>query len=191
MKLTDINFPHDGTAAYMRNFITGKDMDAKLFPEVFKTLRKLARAAKDTEDLIDRIVNSEDLTATGKGIYVRAYVIARERPAMLWKEIRAAFGDRCIKTESDAGGVKVGTDGFCTVIRNLRGDGTTRVAVFDGVKEIYPYTSFMTFMTSVEGRFNIYSYDCGGEPVTTLSGRYGVYAYDGLVAFVKWEDDRP
>lgn len=186
MKLIDINFPHDGTTGYTRSFITGKDMDAKLFPEVFKTLRKLARTATDTDDLIDRIVNSADLTATDKGKFFRAYVIAHERPTMLWKEIRAAFGDRCVKTESDAGGVKVGTDGFCTVISNLRGDGTTRIAVFDEEKEIYPYTSFMTFMTTVEGRFNIYSYDCGGEPAATLSGRYGVYAYDGLVAFVKW-----
>lgn len=187
MKLTDINFPHDGTIAYMRNFITGKDIDAQLCPEVFKTLRKLARSATDTDDLIDRIVNSAELTATGKGKYFRAYVIANERPTMLWREIRAAFGDRCVITESDRGGVKVGTDGFCTVIRNLYGDGTTRVAVFDDEEEIYPFTSFMTFMTTVEGQFAIYSYDCGGEPVDSLSGRYGVYAYDGLVAFVRWK----
>ena len=188
MKLADINFPHDGTIAYMKRFITGEDVNAKLCPDVQKTLRKLARSAKDTDDLIDRIVDSEDLVKTSKGKYYRAYVIEHERPNALWRTIRGAFGDRCIKTESDAGGVKVGTDGFCTVIRNLRGDGTTRVAVFDDESEIYPYTSFMTFMTTLDGHFNIYSYDCGNDSIISLSGRYGVYAYDGLVAFVKYGD---
>lgn len=45
--------------------------------------------------------------------------------------------------------------------------------------------------TSVEGRFQIYTYDCAdlapaGPDAKIIEGRYGVYAQDGTVFFEKW-----
>lgn len=51
------------------------------------------------------------------------------------------------------------------------------------------------FVGSIEGEFNVYSYDClnGDELVdsdnilVTLNGRYGVYACEGYMFLEKWE----
>lgn len=100
-----------------------------------------------------------------------------------WYAIRALFGDRCFKTESDAGGVKVGNDSFSVRIPNGFGDGITRCAVFEAQNETV--TELMEYFTTIDGTFNIYDYDCGTKAARTLTGRYAVYFYDGLVAFVK------
>lgn len=186
MKIKDIRFAHDTKDAYLRRLVTRRPTPGIESEE--KTLgiiRRLIRKAEDTEELIDLIVSCEEL----RGTCERAYVMEYERPQMIWREIRGIMGDRCVKTVSDAGAVRVGTDGFSVLIRNCRGDGTTRVAVFDEEpKDLSPLTSaVMMFQTSMEGEFDIYDYDgTGGLPIMHLSGRYAAYSYDGLVIFVKW-----
>ena len=95
------------------------------------------------------------------------------------------FGDKCFKTYSDAGGVKVGSDTFSVLVPNGRGDRTTRVAVFEDESE-FNADLMMYSGTSLHGDFVIYDYDCGNNPVTQLSGNYFVYYYDDLVAFVRY-----
>ena len=91
------------------------------------------------------------------------------------------------RTESDAGAVAVGTAGFKTLIRNGYGDGTTFVYVLER-GERHPQGA--TFETSVEGEFNIYSYDCEPSiPKITLRGRYGVFSNEGVVYFEPWNSD--
>lgn len=91
---------------------------------------------------------------------------------------------------SDAGSVKLGdvagTCGF--MVPNGFGDGSHGVAIVErrGFNE-----HAMRFITSVEGRFQIYTYDCAdlapaGPDAKIIEGRYGVYAQDGTVFFEKW-----
>lgn len=186
MKIADILFPHDTPSGYLRMMITRRPIPGIASEErTSKIIRSLIRKATDTEDLIDLIVSSDELLGTSE----RAAVMQYERPSLVWKEIRGIMGDRCFKTESDAGAVRVGTETFSTLIRNCRGDGTTRVAVFEEEPEELAglLRTAMIFQSSVEGEFDIYDYDCaGGRPVVHLSGRYAAYSYDGLVILIKW-----
>jgi UDP-2,3-diacylglucosamine pyrophosphatase LpxH len=42
------------------------------------------------------------------------------------------------------------------------------------------------FFTSIEGKFNIYKYDCGNEIVETIEGKYGIFHGESFVILVKW-----
>ena len=102
-----------------------------------------------------------------------------------WYRLRGIFGDRCIKTLSDIGGVKIGNENFSVVIPNGRGDGITRIAVFDKMPD--ESIDEMHFWSNTNGEFYIYGYDCGDNAILKLSGKYLIYYYDGLVAFIKYE----
>lgn len=91
---------------------------------------------------------------------------------------------------SDAGSVKLGDlAGICGfLIPNGNGDGSHAVRIVErgGFNK-----SAMRFITSVEGQFQIYTYDCAdlapaGPDAKIIEGRYGVYAQDGTVFFEKW-----
>ncbi|MCK9553200.1 hypothetical protein [Aquamicrobium sp.] len=84
---------------------------------------------------------------------------------------------------SDAGSVKVGNAQFSFLISHNNGDGHAIAAVFKNEKDFI--SSPMKFITSVEGTFNIYDYDCGQNVIVTLNGRYDVYVYCGITCFVK------
>lgn len=92
---------------------------------------------------------------------------------------------------SDAGSVKLGdvagTCGF--MVPNGYGDGCHGVTI---VKRGGFNKHAMRNVTSVEGRFQIYTYDCAdlapaGPDAKVIEGRYGVYAQDGTVFFEKWD----
>lgn len=92
---------------------------------------------------------------------------------------------------SDAGSVKLGdvagTCGF--MVLNGYGDGCHGVTI---VKRGGFNKHAMRIVTSVEGRFQIYTYDCAdlapaGPDAKVIEGRYGVYAQDGTVFFEKWD----
>ena len=99
-----------------------------------------------------------------------------------WYRVREMFGEKCFKTESDGGSVKVGNENFTISIGNGHGDGTTRIAIF--TKDDFFNEDMMNFSgIKLEGNFNIYDYDFGNDVVMILKGTYYVYYYDGLVAF--------
>lgn len=184
MKIKDIRFPHE-TSGYLHRLVTQHPVPGIASEEkTYSTIRKLIRKASDTEELIDLIVSCDELRGTGE----RAYIMKYERPSMIWREIRGIMGERCLKTVSDAGAVRVGNETFSVLIRNCRGDGATRVAVFDEEpKELSGLMgAVMLFQTIMDGDFDVYDYDCtGGTPIMHLSGRYAAYSYDGLVIFIK------
>lgn len=101
-----------------------------------------------------------------------------------WYRIREMFGDKCFKTDSDAGGVLVGNEEFNLIVPNGYGDGTTRIAVFHRDDKFD--ASLMKYFVGLNGKFNIYSHDCSFDLIEeTLEGEFAVYYYDGLVAFVE------
>lgn len=182
MKINDLHFDHD-TAGFFKASLLGRSFTTET-PETLAEIRRLIRRAKDQTELGALIADSPALQGTS----IRAEYIRHEMPERVWKEIRAAIGDSCVKTVSDAGGVKIGSDSMSLIVPNGRGDGTTRVGVIDDRNRIEDWTPAMTFFSSIDGSFSIYSYDCGGEPVKTLVGRYGIFFYDGIVIFEKWSE---
>ena len=96
---------------------------------------------------------------------------------------------------SDIGSCLIGNKDWTFAVPNIGGDGRTKIIIFnkDG-KEFAEYSKNhkLNFISSVQGTFNIYSYDCAfsepeDEVIATLTGRYGVYNSYMTVVFVKWE----
>lgn len=105
--------------------------------------------------------------------------------------------------DCDIGSVLIGDENWTFAVPNIGGDGTTEIRVYESVQEFradkWYRSEEMEFISSVQGRFGVYSYDCMydelrsgkatiDDAMTILNGRYGVYNGDYKVAFVKWED---
>ena len=101
-----------------------------------------------------------------------------------------------LKCDSDIGSCLIGNKYWTFAIPNRGGDGTTYISIFKGENSEfrqYKIKHELVFISSVQGTFNIYSYDCAFTDnledyiLITLSGRYGVYQGNWEVVFVKWE----
>ena len=98
--------------------------------------------------------------------------------------------------DSDIGSCLIGNKDWTFAVPNMGGDGTTKISIFgvDG-KEFREYEKKhkLEFVSSAQGTFNIYSYDCAfpnckdEDVIWTLNGRYGVYSGRMEVVFVKWQ----
>ena len=153
----------------------------RFMEDQYKMVMHHLRMAKDSEDFISRILEDPEMSGT----YAYAYVSQNLRPSGHWGRVRGMFGARCIKTESDAGGVKIGNASAYSIVPNGVGDGTTRVAVFPKGE---PFNaSMMRYFGMIGGDdLAVYSYDCGDDIAVQLDGdRYQTYFYDGLVAIVE------
>ena len=104
-------------------------------------------------------------------------------------------------TYCDIGSVLIGDENWTFAVPNIGGDGTTEVRVYSVESEFHDdsWAKGMEFISSVQGRFGIYRYDCDfdklrkkemtiKDSVCVLEGRYGVYNGFYKVAFVKWEE---
>lgn len=96
--------------------------------------------------------------------------------------------------DSDVGSVLIGNKDWTFDVPNFGGDGVTDIFVFDNENAFDDYRREFKYISSVQGKFNIYSNDCAFEAndedvLLTLKGRYGVYRGEHKVAFVKWEDE--
>jgi hypothetical protein len=151
------------------------------FPEAKEIIENYLLMASDTKNFIDLVLSDKTL----KNTQAYAVLSRNERQEKHWYKVREMFGEKEFKTESDAGSVKIGNSSFSVLISNGCGDGTTRVAIFDDEKEFN--SDMMDFQASINGCFNIYSYDCGNDVVINLNGRYGIYSYQGFVAFENWD----
>lgn len=141
----------------------------------------IEEAKNDDMKLIELLLASED----EKILMSQAYAVASrlDLDGQHWKRVRHMLGEKCKKTISDAGSLKIGNESFSINISNGYGDGETKYAILER-NELND--DMMDFLTSVEGTLNIYSYDCGSHINETISGRYGIYRYDGIIVFKKW-----
>jgi len=99
--------------------------------------------------------------------------------------LQSFVSDDAIYTMSDAGGLKIGTNGFNVIAPNGAGDGSTVVSFLK--KDSFNSSAF-NFWTSINGNeINLYSYDCGNEIARTVNGKYGIYFKDGLIVFEEWD----
>lgn len=104
---------------------------------------------------------------------------------------------RRIEVEADAGCVKIGSlDGsFSVCIPNGYGDGVHEVVITK--RKSFFESNFnhdmAYYLGAIEGRFQIYSYDCNqNEPAVedefTFEGRYSIYAYNGTIILEEREN---
>ena len=177
MKIKDVHF--DGEPDRFGQSIQRESLLNKWHGEEYiKHVYKLVHKAKDMDELVELVLSDEYMKGTD------SYAVISKHNKGHWYRIREMFGDKQFKTYSDAGSVKVGTGDFHFLINNARGDGETRIAIFN--EEDAFNSDMMTFETIIDGHgFFIYSYDCGNTVAETLYGKYAVYSYDGFVAFVK------
>ena len=87
----------------------------------------------------------------------------------------------------------LGTKEFGALFSNGFGDGTTTTTVYK--RDEFTNNGQWKFIDCVEGRFNLYEYDCchdrnEDDIVCSFNGRYGVYYKEGELecAIVEWED---
>ena len=97
-------------------------------------------------------------------------------------EYLGSKADKHFTTESDIGSLAVGTSDFKYNIGNLYGDGTNYVYILENNEHL----SCLDFLTTIEGDFNIYDYDCGNNIAITLHGKYAIYRGEQVFVFVKW-----
>lgn len=91
---------------------------------------------------------------------------------MAWLYRLSKAADLHFKTNSDIGGVAVGTEDFCVNLGNGYGDGTTNVYVFNTKRIPGELEEFLKFNTCIGGKFNIYEDD-----ITVYARRQKVKSY--------------
>ena len=136
--------------------------------------------AETSEQFIDLLLNSD--TMRGTQIYAE---LSKDQPYHRERVIRDI--ENWCPTVSDAGGLRIGNNGFTVNIPNGMGDGDM---FFSEVGKGCFNADMLNFWTSIEGHaIDVYDYDCtGGKLVTSLDGRYGVFYGYGLVVFERWGD---
>lgn len=145
------------------------------FSKYYFLLQSLLLNSKDELDFINRVLSTDALKDSQ--IYAE---LSKKSPGH-WKRIREIIGDKCVKTESDAGGLKIGNSSFSVIIPNGYGDGTTRFAIMD---EGTFNTDMLNYFTEVTGPFDVYDYDCGNSVcLSAESGKYSIYYYSGIIIF--------
>lgn len=151
--------------------------------EYNNAIKQLVDSCMTTEEFVKQyLTHSEWKKEQCYQVMLKQY-----EPENVWYFMREMFGSHSKKTESDAGALKLGTNVFTINIPNGHGDGTTRYAVLEK-SEFYADT-IMNYFTTINGTFNVYSYDCGEAVEEELTGKFQIYYYEGLVALVKIEED--
>lgn len=156
-----------------------------------KLVKSLIRKASDTADFVKMYLDKD--TAIANSYYTdQCYQAMLEKydSSAAWYYCRENLGNKCRKTWSDAGSLKIGNDNFTVLFGNNKGDGETRYAVLS--KNEFYASRIFSYQTQFEGEnINVYSYDCGNEVDEVLpKGRYQVYSYEGLVAIVSLDDNK-
>lgn len=167
----------------------------KYNPECYKKAEQYLAESENSDEFIDKFLADKSL----KMCQAYGEISRRCRPDTHWYRIREMFGERCFKTNSDVGSVKIGNEKSYTLIPNGIGDGTTRVAVFskeEAEKEFNSHMFDKGFTCTVCGEdIYVHDYDCGASIATRngvevkLNGCYFVYTYVGLVALVQFRKD--
>lgn len=136
--------------------------------------------AQDIEEFKTMIFNDERLN-NNQGYWELAKEDKNTYKEMVenWLDNKA---DDSFTTISDIGSLAIGNDDFRYNIPNLYGDGVNLVYIFNTKVNI----QCMDFLTTIQGKFNIYSYDLGNASAKKLEGRYAIYRTGQIFTFVKW-----
>lgn len=105
-----------------------------------------------------------------------------------WSRLINMMGEKRRESVSDNGGLKIGNDEISIIIPNGYGKGITRYAVLDEDDITMDISEAMDYFTSINGKFNIYDYDCGDGISEVIEGNFAIYKYGGIVIFEKIND---
>lgn len=133
-------------------------------------------------DRIDKYAKALNVSPS-EFLETNEYVINNNQEDEKWRFIQEMSGEKSVKTVSDTGSLKIGTNDFTVLIPNGCGDGYTCYAIL-ARSEFYADT-IMKFFTIVNGKLSIFSYDCGNEVIEEINGKFSIYYYNGFVAFVR------
>lgn len=113
--------------------------------------------------------------------------LIKEDASLYEKRLREYLKEKAddyFTTESDMGSLSIGNFDFRYNIGNKYGDGINQVYIIN--KDIH--LNCLDFLTTVEGTFKIFDYDCGNWVARQLSGKYAIYREKQTFVFVKWSD---
>lgn len=96
--------------------------------------------------------------------------------------LTSVIGEKLFKVESRTGKVKVGNEDFIIGIPSGCEDEVHGVAMSNLQEKT---SSDFNYLTSIEGKFNIYADGFGYDVAKTMEGRYGIYYNKGFVVFEK------
>ena len=164
---------------FVMNCIRRDDgMVKKAFIELYE------KYGEDPASFIKELVKSENAAIK----QTQAYAVAShyiDPDGQHWKRLRAIIGDRCKKTYSDNGCIKVGNDTASFYINTGGGKGDQRYAVMENQSF---NTDMLRFVGVLEGSLlNIYSNDKEDTVLETLNGKYGIYCCQGIVILEEWK----
>lgn len=165
--------------------------DIKAYPQIVEIIEK----AKDRDTAIQELYNQRlgiftklppftDTKSLDKTQFFSVMIMSADFDLRweLLNDIIKNSGCEVIETDCDCASTKVGNTNFTILINNCCGDGiTTNIIDEDGTFN----DSFFEFQNVIEGKFNIYDYDCGNTPIKKLNGRYFVYAGESFILFKK------
>ena len=109
----------------------------------------------------------------------------------MWYKLRGFLGDKCKKTVSDIGSLKIGNDIFSVFLSNGYADGTTRYAIFDYIPKWANWfkNSFYPVEVRTDDSVFVYKYDCGDDKMESIpKGKYFATSYEGLILITKYDD---
>ena len=152
-----------------------------------KKIADLIRGLDNTEDILTAIVSSNDWDVKYSPNYAEASKLCSDN--MHWYRCRGILGENCRKTDSDVGALKIGNENFSIRIPNGEGDGTTRYAILKkGTDENKYFNDRMfNYVCAIQGKFNIYAYDCGDwVDLADVEGTFSVYYFEGLIALKEY-----
>lgn len=191
MKKADLHFIDETSNGYsdIMQFLFRSSWELNA-DEYNRFVKSLIRKSADTADFVARFLDKQ--TATDHEYYksdIYQIMLRKYDSRAAWYYCRENLGDRCRKTWSNAGALKIGNESFKAYFPNYYGDGETRYAVLNR-DEFYASQIFKYETMFFGENINIYSYDCGEEIAETLPrGRYSVYAYEGMIAIVKNDEE--
>lgn len=153
------------------------DWSKKEITEKDKKIHKIfQKSSENVDDFIDRIIKTEDFELKMSEEYAIASVLAPD--GKNWYRLRSMLGDNVRHTYSDAGSLKIGNEDFTILVPNGFGDGEMRYAIVDQFN-----SNMANPFTLIDGKFNIYTYDCGNEIAEMIEGKFYIYYHDGIVIF--------
>ena len=163
-----------------------------VFPETYSeekynVFNSICRKAKDFDDFLNLYLENETFKYSQGAYELYKKFFAKD----LWFKLRSFLGNKCRKTCSDIGSLKIGNDTFSIFISNGYGDGVTRYAIFDHQPEWADWfgSSFEVFEVKGNNSVFVYDYDCGNNKTEPIpKGKYFAKSYSGLILIYKYDD---
>lgn len=143
-------------------------------------IESIEEEIKNLQNTCERLKNDNEYTKIYKKTLKKIEELKKEL-----SELKKA-GRITLYTFSDVGSVKIGNDKFNVLVPNGYGDGNTTVVILGKNEEPRENNHYIC---TIEGDYEIYSYDLGDEVIYEMHGKYNIYnSHNGVVVLKKISD---